>query len=105
MRERHLQRHDEQPDRRDDRIAEQQHGLPSGSAVSCGLHVTALGVTTTQHITALTGLGCDAAQGRHLVPPLTAAALRDYLLDAPTKPAAPDADVIPLHTRRRSSQH
>ena len=71
---------------------------------SCGLHVTALGVTTAQHVTALTGLGCDAAQGRHLVPPLTPAALRDYLLDAPTKPAAPEADVIPLHARRRSSQ-
>lgn len=70
-----------------------------------GLHVTALGVTSTEQAHALAALGCPAAQGRHLVPPLPSARLRRYLSTAPTKPTTGTAaDVIPLQPRRASAQ-
>lgn len=68
-----------------------------------GLQVSALGVTTTAQANALVELGCPAAQGRHLVRPLTSGPLRDFLNQAPPRPADHAADIIPLQTRRSAT--
>jgi diguanylate cyclase len=68
-----------------------------------GLHVTALGVATTHHATTLQTLGCPAAQGPHLVTPLTAHRLRQFLATTPRKPPNTGADVINLPIRRASN--
>lgn len=67
---------------------------------SWDMHLVALGVPSDDHVAALTRLGCDAAQGRHLAAPMSAHLLPDYLDNAPAAPPPPDAHVITLDSRR-----
>jgi diguanylate cyclase (GGDEF)-like protein/PAS domain S-box-containing protein len=68
------------------RIGNDQHDVDIvralvGMAKAFGLHVTAGAVETGEQLAVLRELGCDRAQGRHLVPPLTVREL-EHLLQA-----------------------
>ena len=63
-----------------------------GLAHNLGMEVVGEGVESAEHLEALTRLGCEAAQGFHLSPPLTAEAATHMLTAraaAETSPAAP----------------
>ncbi|HYI18499.1 MAG TPA: EAL domain-containing protein [Solirubrobacteraceae bacterium] len=63
-----------------------------GLAHSLGMEVVGEGVESAAHLEALEALGCEAVQGFHLSPPLTAAAATHLLMErtaAGSSPAAP----------------
>jgi diguanylate cyclase (GGDEF)-like protein/PAS domain S-box-containing protein len=71
------------------RIGHDQHDVDIvralvGMAKAIGLDVTAGAVETSEQLAVLRELGCDRAQGRHLVPPLTVDEL-ERLLQAQTE--------------------
>jgi EAL domain-containing protein (putative c-di-GMP-specific phosphodiesterase class I) len=71
-----------------------------------GLRVVAEGVESQEIWDGLAALGCDTAQGFFISHPIDAAALSDWLANAP-KPATTEATevaaVVPLRARRQTA--
>lgn len=86
----------------DDREEVAMIGLTVELSRQSDLQVVAIGVPSEQHVDALVKLGCTAGQGWHLAAPMSARLVGEYLATAPTAPE-PDADVIPLDSRRLST--